>query len=104
MARRSSTFPSQFNGVNFGCWIDAVSFQDLNEDKKTDVIVVSKCQAKSGDYNENTVYINDGKDFTTREDANTHLGEFKSVKQVVDFVEENQEHVLLDASPRNRKS
>ena len=83
-------FPSQFNGVNFGCWIDAVSFQDLNDDKKTDVIVVSKCQAKMGDYNENTVYINDGKGFTTREDANTQLGEFKSVKQVVDFVKENK--------------
>ncbi len=83
-------FPSQFNGVNFGCWIDAVSFQDLNDDKKTDVIVVSKCQAKMGDYNENTVYINDGKGFTTREDANTQLSEFKSIKQVVDFVKENR--------------
>lgn len=83
-------FPSQFNGVNFGCWIDAVSFQDLNGDKKTDVIVVSKCQAKMGDYNENTVYISDGKGFTTREDANTHLGELKSVKQVVDYVHENR--------------
>ena len=83
-------FPSQFNGVNFGCWIDAVSFQDLNDDKKTDVIVVSKCQAKMGDYNENSVYINDGKGFTTREDANTQLGEMKTIKQVADFVKENK--------------
>lgn len=83
-------FPSQFNGVNFGCWIDAVSFQDLNADKLTDVIVVSKCQAKSSEYNENTVYMNDGKKFTTREDANTQLGEFKTVKQVADFVGENK--------------
>lgn len=83
-------FPSQFNGVNFGCWIEAVSFQDLNDDKRTDVVVVSKCQAKMGDYNENTVYINDGKGFTTREDANTRLGEFKTVKEVVDFVKENR--------------
>jgi hypothetical protein len=83
-------FPSQFNGVNFGCWIDAVSFQDLNNDKKIDVIVVSKCQAKMGDFNENTVYVNDGKGFTTREDANTRLGEFKTVKQVVDYVKENR--------------
>lgn len=82
-------FPSQFNGVNFGCWIDAVAFQDLNNDKRTDVIVVSKCQAKSSEYNENTVYINDGKGFTTREDANTQLGEFTTVRQVVDFVKEN---------------
>ena len=83
-------FPSQFNGVNFGCWIDAVSFQDLNDDKKTDVIVVSKCQAKMGDYNENSVYVNDGKGFTTREDANTRLSEFKSIRQVADFVKENK--------------
>lgn len=83
-------FPSQFNGVNFGCWIDAVSFQDLNADKLTDVIVVSKCQAKSSEYNENTVYMNDRKTFTTREDANTQLGEFKTVKQVADFVGENK--------------
>ncbi|MDI1243407.1 MAG: hypothetical protein PSX80_15955, partial [bacterium] len=82
-------FPSQFNGINFGCWIDAVSFQDLNNDKRTDVIVVSKCQAKSSEFNENTVYMNDGKGFTTREDANTQLGEFTTVKSVVDFVKEN---------------
>lgn len=83
-------FPSQFNGVNFGCWIEAVSFQDLNGDKKNDVIVVSKCQAKAAEFNENTVYINDGKGFTTREDANTQLGDLKTVKQVVDFVGENR--------------
>jgi len=62
----------------------------LNDDKKTDVIVVSKCQAKMGDYNENSVYINDGKGFTTREDANTQLGEIKTIKQVADFVKENK--------------
>ena len=43
-----------------------------------------------GDYNENTVYVNDGKGFTTREDANTQLSDFKSIKQVVDFVKENR--------------
>jgi hypothetical protein len=83
-------FPSQFNGRNSGCWIDAVSFQDLNDDKKTDVIVVSKCEAKMGDYNENSVYVNTGKAFTTREDANMQLGEMTSVKQVADFVRENR--------------
>ncbi len=83
-------FPSQFNGVSFGCWIDAVAFPDLNGDKRNDVVVVSKCQAKERSYNENTVYINDGKGFTTREDANTQLGEFTTVKQVIDFVGENR--------------
>lgn len=83
-------FPSQFNGTNFGCWVEAVSFQDLNDDKKTDVIVVSRCQAKSSEYNENSVYMNDGKGFTTRVDPNIRLGEFKTVKEVVDFVHENR--------------
>ncbi|MEO5858949.1 MAG: VCBS repeat-containing protein [Pyrinomonadaceae bacterium] len=88
--KKAFDFPSQFNGVNFGCWIDAVSFKDLNGDEKTDVIVVTKCQGKEGTYNENSVYVNDGKGFTTREDANTQLSEFKSVKQLVDFVQENR--------------
>lgn len=82
-------FPSQFNGINFGCWVDAVSFQDLDADGLKDIIVISKCQAKVGDFNENTVYMNNGKGFTTREDANTQLGELTSIKQVVDFVKEN---------------
>lgn len=83
-------FPSQFNGVKFGCWVDAVAFQDLNDDKLTDVIVIGKCQAKMGDYNENSVYINTGKTFTTREDANTQLSEKKTVKDVVDLVKDNR--------------
>ena len=83
-------FPSQFNGVNFGCWVEAAAFQDLNEDKLTDVIVVSKCQAKSDSYNENTVYVNTGKSLTTRDDANISLSDKRSVKEVADFVKENR--------------
>jgi len=88
--KRVFDFPSQFNGVNFGCRVDAVSFQDLNEDGLRDIIVVGKCQAKSGEYNENTVYVNNGSGFITREDANTRLGELMSIKQVADFVKENR--------------
>ena len=83
-------FPSQFNGSTFGCWVDAVAFQDLNGDKLTDIIVIGKCEAKAGTYNENMVYINDGKGFTTREDANNQLGELTSTKAVAAFVEENR--------------
>lgn len=88
--KKAFDFPSQFNGVNFGCWVDAVAFQDLNDDKLTDVIVISRCQAKSESYNENTVYANTGKAFTTREDANMQLGEMRTIKQVADFVKENK--------------
>ncbi len=83
-------FPNQFNGVNVGCWVEGVSFQDLNVDKRNDVIVISKCSGKSATYNENSVYINDGQGFTTRDDANMALGEFSTVRQVVDFVKENK--------------
>ena len=83
-------FPSQFNGVNFGCWIEAVSFQDLNADKRNDVTVISKCSGRSDTNFENSVYINDGRGFTTREDANMRLNEFSTARQVADFVKENR--------------
>ena len=83
-------FPGQFNGANFGCWVDAVSFQDLNADKRNDVIVIGKCSGKSDTYNENSVFINDGNGFATRDDANMQLNEFTTIKQVAGFVEENR--------------
>lgn len=84
-------FPGQFNGTTFGCWIEAVSFQDLNGDSLTDVIVVGKCSAKASPYNEIMVYPNTGKGFTTNEDANTRLSGFASVKGIADFVKEHRE-------------
>lgn len=83
-------FPDQFNGAKFGCWIDAISFQDLNFDGLTDIIVVGKCSAKSAAYNENTVYVNTGGGFTTTTNANFELGDFSSVKEISDFVKANQ--------------
>lgn len=84
-------FPNQFNGVTTGCWVEAVGFQDLNSDQFTDVVVVGKCSAKSAPYNENMVYVNTGKAFTTNEDANTKISEFTTVKAIVGFVSENRE-------------
>lgn len=83
------SFPNQFNGSSFGCWVDGVAFQDLNHDGLTDVIVVGKCAAKQSEYNENMVYINTGKGFTTREDGNNQLGDFKTIKEIAKFVDEN---------------
>ena len=85
------SFPDQFNGSTFGCWVDGVAFQDLNHDGLTDVIVVGKCAAKAGDYNENMVYVNTGKTFTTRADANEQLSGLKTIKEITDFVEGNQQ-------------
>lgn len=89
--KKNYDFPSQFNGVSSGCWVDAVAFQDLNGDKLTDIIVVGKCSAKTTPYNENMVYVNTGKAFTTREDANNLLAEKTTIKAIADFVKENRE-------------
>jgi len=83
-------FPSQFNGVTSGCWVDGVAFEDLNDDNLKDVIVVGKCSAKSAPYNENMVYVNTGREFMTNEDANYKLSDFKKIKEITDFVRKNQ--------------
>jgi hypothetical protein len=84
-------FPSQFNGVTFGCWVEAVGFEDLNGDDLKDITVVGKCSAKSDDYNENMVYVNTGKAFTTSEDANYKLSDFTKIKQINDYVRQNKQ-------------
>lgn len=88
--RKVFDFPNQFNGVMTGCWIDAVSFQDLNADGLTDVIAVGKCSAKTAPYNENVLYVNTGKAFVTDENANYKLADFKKASDVADFVKRNQ--------------
>jgi hypothetical protein len=82
-------FPDNFNGGNAGCWIDAVSFEDLNNDQLKDIIIVGKCGAKMGDYNENMVYINNGKEFVTNVEANEEMMDFKKISQIQDFVKKN---------------
>jgi hypothetical protein len=84
-------FPNQFNGIKGGCWAEAVAFQDLNEDGLTDVIIAGLCGAKMGDYSENMVYVNKGKDFKTSEDANYTLEKFRKIKDIADFVKRNKE-------------
>lgn len=84
-------FPSQFNGVTFGCWVEAVAFEDLNGDNLKDITVAGKCSAKSSDYSENMVYVNTGKAFTTSEDANYKISDFTKIKDINDFVRENKQ-------------
>jgi hypothetical protein len=92
--KRVFSFPEQFNGVQVGCWVEAVAFQDLNEDRLTDVIVVGKCGTKSGSYNENNVYINTGKTFVTRQDANSQLADLKTIREIAAYVKENPQAFL----------
>ncbi len=84
-------FPAQFNGVEFGCWVEAAAFEDLNDDNLKDVIVAGKCSAKSAPYSENMVYANTGKNFTTDETANSKLADFKRIKEITDFVRKNRQ-------------
>lgn len=82
-------FPENFNGGNAGCWIDAVSFEDVNNDQLKDIIIVGKCGAKMGDYNENMVYINNSKEFVTNVKTNEEMMDFKKISQIQDFVKKN---------------
>ncbi|MEO8647577.1 MAG: hypothetical protein ABI539_00280 [Acidobacteriota bacterium] len=89
--KRVFDFPDKFNGVTFGCWVEAVAFQDLNDDALRDVIVVSKCSAKTAPYNENAVYRNNGKGFETDLNANYKLTEFRKAKDIAEFVKRNRQ-------------
>lgn len=85
-------FPEQFNGGNATCWVDAVSFEDVNKDQLRDIIVVGKCGAKSDDYNENMVYINTGKSFKINKEANMEMMDFSKISQIQNYVREHQEN------------
>lgn len=82
-------FPDQFGMGNTTCWVDAVAFEDLNGDQLKDIAIVGKCGAKSGSYNENMVYLNTGKDFSTNAESNAEMMDFSKVSQIRDFVKKN---------------
>lgn len=82
-------FPIQLRGGN--CWVEAVSFVDLNDDELKDIIVAGMCGAKAGPYSENLVYANTGDGFKTNEDANYKLADFKRIKEIENFVRRNRQ-------------
>jgi len=84
-------FPEQFGGANTSCWVDGVAFEDLNNDRLTDIIVVGKCGAKMGEYNENMVYLNNGKGFVTNVNSNAETMDFSKTSQIKEFVTKNPE-------------
>lgn len=88
--KQTFVFPEQFNGGNATCWVDAVSFEDVNSDNLKDIIVVGKCGAQSDAYNENMVYINTGKDFKVNKDANMEMMDFTKISQIKDYVREHE--------------
>lgn len=84
-------FPARFNGVEFGCWVEGVAFEDLNADGLKDVVVAGKCSAKTQTYRENMVYANTGSGFTTDENVNLKLQNFAKTKEIIDFARQNKE-------------
>jgi guanyl-specific ribonuclease Sa len=82
-------FPDAFDNTS-GCWIEGVSFEDLNDDNLTDVIVAGKCLAAKDSYNQNAVYVNTGTGFTTNNQANSKLENFDKAKDIVNFVKKNR--------------
>ena len=88
-----------------GCWVEAVAFQDVNADHLTDVIVVAKCGAKHGDFNENLVFLNNSKFLVTRQDSNYPLSEFTTIKEIVEYIKKNPKpfSLIVDAANSNSK-
>lgn len=82
-------FPDQFGGGNTTCWVEAVAFEDLNNDQLKDLMVVGKCGGKSSDYYENMVYMNTGDDFVTKAGSNAETMDFSKISQIRDFVKKN---------------
>lgn len=82
-------FPEQFGMGNTTCWVDAVGFEDVNNDQLKDVIIVGKCGAKSGAFNENMVYLNNGKEFVTNAESNAEMMDFSKISQIREFVKKN---------------
>lgn len=84
-------FDSRFHADAATCWVRAVSFQDLNADGLQDIVVIGTCGAKSGQINANEFYANTGTDFKTNTPGNDKLEDFKTVKDVANFVKTNKE-------------
>jgi hypothetical protein len=87
--RRIFDFPDAFAGAR-ACWVEGVGFEDLNDDKRIDVIIAGSCLSARDSYPMNAVFSNEGNGFTTRDESNELLNDFKTVKAIGDFVKKNQ--------------
>ena len=88
--KRVYKFDSRYNPNAATCWVKAVSFQDVTDDRLVDVIVIGQCGAKSGPIQGNEVFINTGTAFYTNVEANDSLEEFTTIKDVANFVRKNK--------------
>lgn len=81
-------FPDAFGGQS-ACWIEGVSFVDLNGDGLTDVVLAGSCLGAKMSYPSNAVYVNTGEGFTTNDEANAKLQELKTLKDIEAFAKKN---------------
>lgn len=81
--------PDAFDGLT-ACWVEAVSFKDLNADGLTDIIVAGSCLGAKDSYPANAVYANTGQTLTTKAEANQKLENFKKLSEIESFVKKNQ--------------
>lgn len=88
-------FPDAFGGQE-ACWVEAVSFKDLNGDKETDIAIAGRCLGAKDSYPTNAIYVNVGKGYITNEEANANLDEFKTIKQIEDYVIKNKKEFFAE--------
>ena len=88
-------FPDAFGGQE-ACWVEAVSFKDLNGDKETDVAIAGRCLGAKDAYPTNAIYVNVGKGYITNEEVNANLDEFKTIKQIEDYVTKNKKEFFAE--------
>ncbi len=81
-------FDDAFDGSS-ACWVEGVGFEDLNGDKKTDVIIAGKCLGAKSGYSMNAIYANSNDKFKTNNTANQQLEDFTTIKQISDFVKKD---------------
>jgi hypothetical protein len=81
--------PDAFDGQT-GCWVNAVSFKDLNGDGLTDITMAGSCLGAKDSYPSNAIYANNGQSFTTDAEANQKLENFKKLSEIEGYVKKNQ--------------
>ncbi len=88
-------FEDAFDGQP-ACWVEGVGFEDLNNDGKTEVIIAGSCLGAKNSYPMNAVYLNIRDDFKTVSTSNSTLENFKTIKQISDFVKKNNNKFFDD--------
>jgi hypothetical protein len=72
------------------CWVEGVSFKDLNGDGLTDIVIAGSCLGARDSYASNAIFVNNGDDFTTNATANGDLADLKKLSAIEAFVKRNQ--------------